>query len=143
VEDAKGLPTTIKGTPGYMAPELLGFTNRGIPYAVDIWADGEITFQLLTKQPAFQNYGHLSTYVNDTSNFSYDPLHAIRTTELGIDFILSTMHPEPNQRISARDASNHEWMEQSLPSPHKPISKEPIWPSANSGVDTMTEQFAS
>ncbi|KAJ0424924.1 kinase-like domain-containing protein [Aspergillus carlsbadensis] len=143
IEDGIGLPTMTKGTPGYMAPELLGFIPRGTPYAVDIWAVGEITFQLLTKRPAFESPGRLSNYVQDTSNFFYDPIHATRTTELGINFILSTLRPEPDQRISARDALEHRWMDQSLPSAYEPVSKEPTQLPVITDTDAMTEQFAS
>jgi len=43
------MSTALKGTLGYMTPELYGFTEKGSPHAVDIWAVGEIAFQMLTK----------------------------------------------------------------------------------------------
>ena len=45
IENELGMSTTLKGTLGYIAPELHGFTEKGSPYAVDIWAVGEIAFQ--------------------------------------------------------------------------------------------------
>ncbi|KGO46196.1 hypothetical protein PEX1_048850 [Penicillium expansum] len=59
IEDSLGKPTTLRGTEGYIAPELYELSQRGTPYAVDIWAAGEIMFQLLTKQPTFQHVGLL------------------------------------------------------------------------------------
>ena len=53
IEDGLGMSTTLKGTLGYIAPEIYGFTEKGSPYAVDIWAVGEIAFKMLTKQQTF------------------------------------------------------------------------------------------
>jgi serine/threonine protein kinase len=60
IEDGLGVSNTLKDTPGYIAPELYGFTEKGSPYEVDIWAVGEIVFQMLTKQQTFKNHGLLS-----------------------------------------------------------------------------------
>ncbi|KAL3446883.1 kinase-like domain-containing protein [Aspergillus insuetus] len=119
VEDATGLPTTIKGTPGYLAPELIAFTNRGMPYAVDIWAVGEITFQLLTKNRPSRIMDTFLPMSTTPAIFLTIPSILTAPQNLGLTSSFP-MHPEPNQRISARDASKHQWMEQSLPSPHEP-----------------------
>ncbi|KAG2418965.1 hypothetical protein HFD88_002068 [Aspergillus terreus] len=114
VEGGLGVLTTTMGTMGYMAPETLGFTERGRPYAVDVWAVGEITFQLLTKKPTFKNPGLLSKYVNNLELFPIGVLQAARISQSGIEFILSTMHPMPDKRITAQEALHHAWMDQPL-----------------------------
>lgn len=53
IEEASG-GSTLHGTPGNIAPELGKLTARGSPYAPDIWALGETTYQLLTKSRPFQ-----------------------------------------------------------------------------------------
>lgn len=55
-KEASGM-TTLMGTPEYMTPEML---QRGIVLedlaAVDIWAVGVMTFNMLTRQAAFQPF---------------------------------------------------------------------------------------
>ncbi|EAU32565.1 predicted protein [Aspergillus terreus NIH2624] len=114
VEDGLGVLTTTIGTVGYMPPETLGFTERGRPYAVDVWAVGEVTFQLLTKKPTFKNPGLLSKYVNNLELFPIGVLQAARISQSGIEFILSTMHPMLDKRITAQEALHHAWMDQPL-----------------------------
>lgn len=97
-----------------MPPETLGFTERGRPYAVDVWAVGEVTFQLLTKKPTFKNPGLLSKYVNNLELFPIGVLQAARISQSGIEFILSTMHPMLDKRITAQEALHHAWMDQPL-----------------------------
>ncbi|KKK21344.1 hypothetical protein ARAM_002632, partial [Aspergillus rambellii] len=142
IEDGLGAPTTTKGTPGYMAPELLGFTERSLPYAIDIWAVGEVMFQMFTKEPTFKSPGQLARYVNNPSNFPSSLLRAARVSQLGVDFILSLMCPVPDDRITAQEALNHSWMDQSL---SHPASTAPphFRSSALANIDSLTEDFAS
>ncbi|KAJ5371668.1 hypothetical protein N7517_003674 [Penicillium concentricum] len=44
IEDDIGKSTTMKGTKGYIAPEVYKLIESGTPYAVDIWAAGEVMF---------------------------------------------------------------------------------------------------
>ncbi|KAH8693006.1 kinase-like domain-containing protein [Talaromyces proteolyticus] len=114
-EEGLGLSTTVKGTLGYIAPEVYGFTERGSPYAVDIWAVGEIAFQMLTKKSSFKHIGILSRYVSKPEIFPSQLLLDVPVTQLGVDFILSLMNPNPGERVTAAEALQNEWMEQSLP----------------------------
>ncbi|KAJ5676294.1 hypothetical protein N7536_012466 [Penicillium majusculum] len=107
IEDGLGKSTTMKGTFGYIAPELFGFTAQGTPYAVDIWAAGEITFQILTKQPTFKHPGLVFTYVQTPNIFPSDQLLANEVTQFGVELVSSLMHPTPAGRMSAKDALQH------------------------------------
>lgn len=100
-----------------MAPELLGFTERGNPYATDVWAVGEITFRLLTGKPTFANPGLLYKYVERLGNFPFSLLERSRVSKSAIDFILFAMRPIPNQRMTATEALNHTWVYQSATEP--------------------------
>jgi serine/threonine protein kinase len=76
IEDSLGAPSTVKGTPQFIAPELLGsFANSTgyvavsvNPYAADMWALGEIAFQTLTKKPTFESFFQLLQYAHDPQN---------------------------------------------------------------------------
>ncbi|KAL5363914.1 kinase-like domain-containing protein [Aspergillus floccosus] len=144
VEDGLGALTTTKGTVGYMAPEILGFTERGRPYAIDVWAVGEITFQLLTKKPTFKNPGLLSKYVNNPELFPVDVLQAAHISQSGVDFVLSTMHPMPDKRITAQAALEHAWMDQPLSGLTSHTRDVPSHgPATSKTTDSQDEEFAS
>lgn len=96
--------TTLKGTFGYIAPEIHGFTPRGSLYSVDIWAAGEILFQILTKRHTFDNLGLLANYIRTPNNFPSHQLLATNVSQLGVEFVRCLMSPTPTGRISAKDA---------------------------------------
>ena len=141
IEDGLGM-STLKGTPGYIAPELYGFTEEGSPYAVDIWAVGEIVFQMLTKQQTFKNPRLLYVYVNKPETFPSSHLHS-HVSQPGVEFILSAMHPIPGGRITAEKALHHRWMDHTL-SYHQ-ASATPVYQESHivSAIDSMTEEFAT
>jgi serine/threonine protein kinase len=137
------MPTTIKGTAGYMAPELLGLTKPGEPYTIDIWAAGEITFRLLTKTPVFPHAGALVEYLGDINNFPLWPSIAARVGPASATFILSLMRPIPHDRVSAAGALDDRWITQTLPIPTQPASRAYSSPYTSATVEDMTEDFAS
>ncbi|KAJ5952990.1 uncharacterized protein N7479_011403 [Penicillium vulpinum] len=143
IGDGLGKSTTLKGTPGYIAPELYEFTQAGTPYAVDIWAAGEVMFQILTKQPVFKHPGLLFNYVQTPNVFPSNQLSVNHVSESGVEFVLCLMHPTPAGRMSAKDALQHRWMDQALP--HNGNLPTLAYKEAHStsSFDSMTENFAS
>ncbi|KAJ5394929.1 uncharacterized protein N7487_009232 [Penicillium crustosum] len=144
IEYGLGKSTTMKGTFGYIAPELFGFTAQGTPYAVDIWAAGEIMFQILTKQPTFKHPGLLFTYVQTPNIFPSNQLLANEVSQPGVEFVLSLMHPTPAGRMSAKDALQHRWIDHILP--YNRQSAPPlVYKEAHttSSLDLVTEQLGS
>ncbi|KAL3486516.1 kinase-like domain-containing protein [Aspergillus germanicus] len=125
IGDGQDMPTTIKGTAGYMAPELLGLTKPGEPYTIDIWAAGEITFRLLTKTPVFPHAGALVEYLGNTNNFPLWPLFGAGVGPASASFILALMRPIPHDRASAAGALEHRWITQTLPIPTQSASRKP------------------
>ncbi|CAI7591897.1 unnamed protein product [Penicillium glandicola] len=145
IEDGLGKTTTMKGTPGYIAPELYEFTQGGTPYALDLWAAGEVMFQILTKQPTFKHPGLLFRYVQTPSIFPSNQLLANQVSQPGVELVLCLMDPTPTGRISAKDALQHKWMDQSFPYDRNlatPTYK-PAYPTTTSAFDSMTEASAS
>lgn len=143
VEDSLGKSTTMKGTFGYIAPELFGFTPKGTPYAVDIWAAEEIMFQVLTKQPTFKHPGLVFNYVQTPNIFPSNQLLANEVSQPGVEFVLSLMQPTPAGRRSAKDALQHSWIDQRLPSKRKSASLAHKEAHSTSSLEWVTEQFAS
>ncbi|KAJ5979385.1 Tetratricopeptide-like helical [Penicillium viridicatum] len=94
IEEAPGASTTLRGTSGYIAPELYGLVERGPPFASDIWALGQIVFQLLTKEMAFKHLGSLASYVMKVNQFPTGGL--TNSSALSVEFISSLMCASPN-----------------------------------------------
>ena len=109
IEGGLGMSKSLlKGTPGYIA-ELYGFTERDSPYAVVIWAVGEITFQILTKKQTFKDPELLSSYVNKPETFPSNQLlgHVSRP---GVELIHSAIHPILAGRITTEKlCATDEW----------------------------------
>ncbi|KAJ6015930.1 Tetratricopeptide-like helical [Penicillium herquei] len=113
-EDLGNVSSTLRGTPGYMAPELYGFIERGSPYAVDIWSLGEIAFNILTKTTTFESLGQLFSYVDNNTSFPTHLLRKLSVSQDGIDFILALMQPDPSSRPTAHEAISHRWIQNLL-----------------------------
>jgi serine/threonine protein kinase len=101
------------GTAGYIAPELWGFIERGSAFACDIWALGEILFQILTKKPAF-SLESLARYKTQ-QQFPVTKLRDVGVSQQGIDFLLSLMCPYPNDRTTASFALSTVWIQSVIP----------------------------
>ena len=117
VADNLAVPSTVKGTVGYMAPELFGFiksagrSELSMGQAADMWALGETAFQMLTKQSTFEDISLLSVYVHSPDNFPSGVLRACHISEVGIQFIRNIMSPKPEDRQTAAQAVLQPWME--------------------------------
>lgn len=100
-----------------MAPELLGFVESAEESdsrnaeAADMWALGEIAFQMLTKEPTFKYISLLSTYVRSPDSFPSAVLRAHDISEAGISFIHGIMQPKPEDRQKTGEALLQAWME--------------------------------
>lgn len=130
----------MKGTLGFIAPELHGFTKTKDDYAPDLWALGEVTFQMITKLPAFKNMGLLHNYTQDPSSFPSVTLRLHNVSDSALDFILSTMNPLPEKRITADLALNHPWVESYKPEMLIPTSSLQNH-RASLDVDSLSEQL--
>ncbi|RYO48598.1 hypothetical protein AA0116_g12324 [Alternaria tenuissima] len=107
-------PSTVLGTEQYMAPEL--FFKRGKNYpasynhrSADLWAVGEIAFQMLTGEPVFTDYVTLYKYYDQSQEFPGGRLMQY-CGKIGIDLISRLMIADPKHRISTSDAFRHSWL---------------------------------
>ncbi|KAH7127971.1 kinase-like domain-containing protein [Dactylonectria estremocensis] len=106
--------TAIRGTPGFMPPEILGYS--GNPKAVDaclgdMWCLGELVFQTLTSQATFDNYAELGKYCSGMVTFPTQALRDVKASESAIEFVTALMQSKPSERLSAQNARSHAWME--------------------------------
>lgn len=114
---------TMIGTPGFLAPEvLLRFwedsdfeSSETYTAAVDIWSLGAIAFHTLTGKMAFSN-GSLQKYMSGTWSLPVEVLHAHGVSSEGCDLLRSLMAPTPKDRLTAKEALGHLWIDPQSPS---------------------------
>ena len=118
VEDTLGHSKTLKGTLGYIAPELHGIystgqtsTPRNAP-AADMWALGETAFRILTGHPTFPDIADLFRYVQTLESFPSFTLASLGVSILGQNFLSSAMAAAPDSRLTATQALDHAWIQQ-------------------------------
>ncbi|KAH7157268.1 kinase-like domain-containing protein [Dactylonectria estremocensis] len=105
--------TVVRGTPGFMPPELLGFSKepRNDSCLGDMWCLGELTYQALTGRATFETFADLGKYCAGLIQFPSQPLKDIKISEEAIGFIVALMKVKPSERLSAQSARAHTWME--------------------------------
>ncbi|CAH0054499.1 unnamed protein product [Clonostachys solani] len=112
----QGVPetTTVRGTPRFMSPELLGFTDGNSRcsnlYAVDMWCLGETIFRILSGRPTFLNHADLCRFCLGQLEFPADILRDLHASEDAIDFLKSLIVNDPDNRLTAEGASAHAWI---------------------------------
>lgn len=112
IEKSRALSSTLCGTLGFMAPELLGFSpplNQLSQLdkwkAADIWAFGETVYRLLTGVSSFgDNIQDLGEYFRDEINFPRKALERNNVSGDGIEFVRNCMAPCAADRPSANAA---------------------------------------
>ena len=127
VEEGLTALRSFKGTFGFLAPDILvqqklldlddGDFEVSEEYtvAVDMWSLGEIAFRALTTEQPFP-LRFLRTFIKGTSPFPVEILQAHGVTKDGCEFLKSLMTPMPKDRLTARDALSHIWIETQNPS---------------------------
>ncbi|KAJ5906473.1 Tetratricopeptide-like helical [Penicillium subrubescens] len=142
VEEGRGQTTTITGTPRYFAPEIWGFSKRENAYASDIWALGEIIFEVLTKKPAFGNPASIAGYKSD-EQFPIKSLTEANVSQSGIHFIISLMHPDPKDRRTTASALSDKWIQSLVPHSFESAKQNQRESQFSPSVADLTEEFAS
>lgn len=112
IEQSRALSSTMCGTLGFMAPELLGFSTPGGQFsqlekwkAADIWAFGETLYRLLTGVSPFgDNIQDIGQYVRYEKEFPDQYLRKSNISPSGIDFLRHCIAPCPIDRPSATAA---------------------------------------
>ncbi|KAJ2702231.1 Calcium/calmodulin-dependent protein kinase type I [Coemansia sp. IMI 203386] len=116
------LLTSLCGTPGYMAPEMVLRSGHGRP--VDMWAVGVIALFLLTGHNPFQGAGQKHVLTTHGLRALLD--HVWRRTSphsvsvAAREFVESLLRFDPETRMTAEQALVHPWLMQTCcwyPSP--------------------------
>ncbi|KAL1858173.1 hypothetical protein Daus18300_010055 [Diaporthe australafricana] len=115
IEESAYVQSTIKGTPPYMAPELV-FYQRGSCSPIDhqkadMWALGEMSFRMLTKKATFVDLSAVARYSADPELFPSDQLDHHKASPEAKSFIRSLLELRPNDRLPADKAREHSWIQ--------------------------------
>jgi len=102
--------TTVCGSPGYTAPEVL----RRIPYgkAVDMYSCGVITYTLLCGYGPFSEAKDLVTMCDRIvlGQFEFESPWWDNVSPLAKDFVRKLMEAKPDKRLTTTQALEHEWI---------------------------------
>uniref|UniRef100_A0A8K9X726 CaM kinase-like vesicle-associated a n=1 Tax=Oncorhynchus mykiss TaxID=8022 RepID=A0A8K9X726_ONCMY len=105
------------GTPEYLAPEVVGRQRYGRP--VDCWAIGVIVYILLSGNPPFYDEMEDDDYDNHDKNlflkilsgdYEFDSPYWDDISDSAKSLVASLMEVEQDQRLTAQEAINHEWI---------------------------------
>ncbi|KAF4464896.1 WD40 repeat [Fusarium albosuccineum] len=105
--------TTVRGTPEFMPPEILGFSvgsGRTDAFMVDMWCLGETVFQALTGRPVFETPADVGRYLEGGRHFPFQVLSRANASHGAVSFIMSLMRAWPLLRITSEEAIKHPWM---------------------------------
>ncbi|XP_015520818.1 cGMP-dependent protein kinase, isozyme 1 [Neodiprion lecontei] len=130
---------TFAGTPEYVAPEII--LNKGHDRAVDYWALGILTHELLVGKPPFRDHDHMSTYNKILKGIDAVSIPNI-VNKSANNFIRKLLRQSPSERLGYQRAGvqeirDHKWFggfnwealrEQSMSAP--------IIPEVRSHIDT-------
>ena len=100
----------------YMSPEM-GIPRKGdlseSRFAVDLWAFGCITHELLTQATPFATGAELISYLTGHEFVKRNLFHR-GISDKGIEFIERTITRKPENRITAKQALESEWLQAPL-----------------------------
>lgn len=120
IEGVTDLGTKI-GTLGYMAPGMIGFVSpqsKGTyTVAVDIWAIGIITMELLLKKHPFDPLVKFFEYAQGRAPLSFDNSHGIDPSPACREFVHALLTPNPEARPAANDVFSKAWLVEMMSSP--------------------------
>ncbi|BHF72367.1 Phosphorylase b kinase gamma catalytic chain, skeletal muscle/heart isoform [Sparganum proliferum] len=111
-----------RGTPGYLAPEVLrcGYYDNQPPYGqpVDVWACGVIMYTLLVGVPPFWNRKeYLMLRQIMQGHFSFPSPEWDEISESAKDLIRKMLVVESTSRIKPKEALAHEFFSQGISTP--------------------------
>ncbi|KAI1737853.1 kinase-like protein [Xylaria scruposa] len=103
------------GTLDYMPPEMLVRGPASYTNAVDLWALGVLTYELLTGRTPFADNTAAATR-SRISRLDMEPLPAALSSEAK-QFVHSLLVLDPPSRLSPKDVLDHPWIVKNCKSP--------------------------
>jgi len=96
------------GTPYYMAPEVISSNYTKL---CDLWAVGVITYFILAGYPPFNASSQNKLFRRILrGEFEFWDQHWKHISRDAKDFITKLLVKDPNKRMTAEEALNHQWI---------------------------------
>ncbi len=119
--------TTVCGSPGYTAPEVL----RRVPYGktVDMYSCGVITYTLLCGYGPFSEAKDLVTMCDRIvlGQYEFESPWWDNVSPLAKEFVKKLMEAKPEKRLTASEALEHEWITSLTPAGYIKWLKDVNW----------------
>lgn len=104
------LLSTCAGTPGFMAPEVI--KSNGYGFECDMWSVGVLAYFLLSGVLPFNSSVPFKLYQSIlNAEYEFGPEFE-DVSEEAKDFISKCIRVKPNERLTAKNALRHPWIEQ-------------------------------
>ncbi len=120
IEGLTEMLSTIKGTPQYMAPELLGHEPGSAVQvdhrAADMWSLGEMVHRMLTATAIFSSFAALFHYTFRPDALQFHELAKHGASGDVESLIRALMKPTPEHRLTSDKALEHAWIQPCKPS---------------------------
>ncbi|XP_057666352.1 myosin light chain kinase family member 4-like [Diorhabda carinulata] len=112
------------GTPEFVAPEVVNFDEIG--YGTDMWSVGVICYVLLSGLSPFMGHTDVETMANVTiAKYDFDDEAFDEISDNAKDFIRKLLIKDMNQRLTASDCLNHDWLKRkSTKTPTMDVTKD-------------------
>ncbi|ORY36783.1 Pkinase-domain-containing protein, partial [Neocallimastix californiae] len=110
IESPEEMLTTVCGSPGYTAPEILKHEPYSKP--VDMWSIGVITYTLLCGYSPFHYADDIDQLRNAICHgrYTFDNIYWAYISRYAKDFIKSLLQVQPKKRLTADEALQHTWL---------------------------------
>ncbi|TYJ58676.1 hypothetical protein B9479_000512 [Cryptococcus floricola] len=106
--------TSMVGTPVYVAPEVMMQNEQGYENVVDSWSIGIIVYSMMTKALPFDEKSEDPVDVRIKARFTQEWDHHLLDdwgiSALAIDFINRLLAKDPKERMTMKQALEHEWL---------------------------------
>jgi len=135
---------TFCGTPDYIAPEVL--THQGHGKAVDMWALGMLTYEMICGRPAFSSTA-ASTTLTYKNILEAEVVFPEWVEDVQADFIKRLLHKEPVKRLGMgsrgwKDIKSHTWFNRlDWAALSRKQIRAPVTPNVESPLDTSNFDF--
>ncbi|KZP03253.1 Pkinase-domain-containing protein [Athelia psychrophila] len=109
-ESKLSMLTEVRGTPGYMAPEIFKKTGHGKP--VDVWAMGVIVYFLLAGYTPFdRDTQQQEMEAIIAGDYAFEPEeYWNNVSETAKSFVQACLTVDPASRPTAKQALQHKWL---------------------------------
>jgi len=105
---------SVVGTPSYIAPEILKKSRKGYKESADMWSIGVMLYACLGGVFPFEEEESVENQIRD-GKFCFPDEYFGDVSDEAVDLCCSLLVVEPEARLTAEDALNHEWFSTSDP----------------------------